>query len=224
MKQSFVLSAEGVVDGTYRILLTERAANGKQVTVRVSVLVSRTLSNFTVDTAVISPNGDGVLDAARFGFALGAPAVVKLRILRKRAWVATVFDGRLEQKAHELTWDGKKRTGRLVDGAYVAELSVKDALTTVAQQLPLRVDTTPPKVKLVSLLRLTFRIDEPTTLTVTVNGRRLTHEVKKAGVVRVPFSGAPRRLVVVARAEVLAETLAALERRYTEWNEAAPKA
>ena len=196
--QSFLFSAEGVVDGTYRIVLSARTT-GREVRATIPVLVSRTLSKLVVSPGVFSPNGDGRSETLVVTFDLAAPANVRLRIRKGKSGVASVFSGDLPQGSQRLTWDGKKRLGRLLDGTYAAELTVKDGLTTVSHSVPFASDTRPPKVELVSLRRLTFRVDEAATFAVTVNGRRVSHSATRAGVVRVPFAGVPRRVVLVAR-------------------------
>ena len=199
--QSFLFTAEGVIDGTYRIVLSARAS-GREVRATIPILVSRTLSRIALEPAAFSPNGDGRLDTLAVAFALGTPANVRVRIVKGKASVAPVFSGALPQGPHRLTWDGRKRVGRLPDGRYAAEVTVTDALATVSHSLPFTSDTRPPKVRLVSLRPLTLRVDEPAALTMSVNGARRAAKASKAGLVRVSVAGTPRRLVVVARDSV----------------------
>jgi hypothetical protein len=173
-QQGFVFTAEGIADGAYTIVLVAADAKGKQVQAAIPLLVTRTLSGFTVPRARFSPNGDGRLDTIPFTFALAAPATARLRILLNGKWVATPFDGPLEAGAQRLVYDGAKRLGRLPDGAYEAELSVTDAVGTVTQRLPFVSDTRAPSLRLVSTSPLRLDVSEPATVVIWFDGRRRT--------------------------------------------------
>src|SRR5262249_46088406 len=79
--QSFVFSPEGVPDGTYRIRLTARGADGRTRTAAVTVIVSRTVLAYSADAKVASPNGDGRHDTVNFTLALAQPATVSLSLV-----------------------------------------------------------------------------------------------------------------------------------------------
>ena len=49
---------------------------------------------------------------------------MRLRILKEGKWVATLVGGPLEPGPQTVEWDGAKRFGRLLDGAYDAVLEV----------------------------------------------------------------------------------------------------
>ena len=122
----------------------------------------------------------------------------ELRILSGTAVVATPFAGPLPVGAQKLGWDGLTATaGRAPDGAYKAELKVTDALGPVTQTVPVRVDTTAPRLRALSLARLRFVLNEPARVTFTINGRRVVRQ-SKAGIFHVVFAGTPRRLTAVA--------------------------
>jgi hypothetical protein len=195
---SFVFTADGVPDGTYRIVLTAVNGGGRTVTATVEVIVSRVLSSYAVAPARFSPNADGRADLVRLTFALAAPAAVRLRIVRGGAWVATPFDGSLAAGPQAIDWNGAKRRGRARDGAYEAELTVTTATASVAQRLPLEIDTLAPQLRLVSRRPLRLRVTEPATVTVTADGRRLRIERTRAGTFRLAIPW-PRRLRAVAR-------------------------
>jgi hypothetical protein len=184
--QSFTFTAEGVADGTYTILLTAIAANGRQVTAAVPLLVNRTLSRYAVAPARFSPNGDGRADGATFTWDLAAPATVRLRILRAGAYVTTVLNTQLLPGPQQVAWDGRKRIGRLLDGDYEAELTVTDVVGSVSQRLPLASDTRAPKVTVVSSRPLRLRLSEPATVTLRARGAWRTLKVAKAGVFAIP--------------------------------------
>ena len=197
-KKRFVFAAENVPDGTYRIELVAVDARGKVVRGQVSLLISRTLSRFAATRPAFSPNGDGMADRITFRFALAVPAEVKLRMLRRRAWVVTPFEGPLGAGAHEVPWDGRKRIGRAADGPYEAEITLTDHVGTAVHRIPFAVDTRPPRLVLVSRRPLRLRVDEPGELVTQVAARRIVVKVAKAGVHTVPGVSAPAGARVVA--------------------------
>jgi hypothetical protein len=196
--QSFVFAAEGVPDGNYRITLTAVGADGRRVTASVEILVNRTLSNLTASRAAISPNGDGRLDTIDFTFVLAAPAEVRLRILRRNRWVATPAVQLLDAGAHRLTWDGKKRVGRALQGAYEGELAVTDVIGTVAQRVPFVLDTKAPTLRLLSLRPLRLWLSEPAEVVLRVNGVRRVVRRTRAGRFAVGFPFRPRTVRATA--------------------------
>jgi hypothetical protein len=187
--QSFVFTGEGIADGNYRIVLAAVGATGRQVSARISVLVSRTLSAFAASRKVFSPNADGRADRIDFGFALAAPAQVRLRVLRAGKWVATPFDGPLAPGPQKLTWDGAKRVGKALNGDYEAEITVTDAVGSVSQRVPFALDTRAPVLRLVSLRPLVLDVSEPAEVVLTVNGARRVVKRTKPGrfAVGLPF-------------------------------------
>ena len=199
-KKRFVFAAENVPDGTYRIELVAVDARGKVVRGQVSLLISLgTLSRFAATRPAFSPNGDGMADRITFRFVLAVPAEVKLRMLRRRAWVVTPFEGPLGAGAHEVPWDGRgKRIGRAADGPYEAEITLTDHVGTAVHRIPFAVDTRPPRLVLVSRRPLRLRVDEPGELVTQVAARRIVVKVAKAGVHTVPGVSAPAGARVVA--------------------------
>ena len=188
----FVFTAEGVADGTYRIVLSAADATGRRVAASVSVTVSRNVSSFAAVPTSFSPNGDGRRDTIAFGFRLDAAAQVRLRIVRGAAPVATPFAGRLGPGPHSVTWDGTTAGARAADGRYVAELAVTDLTPPPVHRVPIVVDTASPRIRIIRLRPLLVRVTEPGTLVIVADGRRRTQRVAKAGSARVAMS--PRRI------------------------------
>jgi hypothetical protein len=183
-KHSFVWKDVGVPDGRYQLRIQAVGAGGTEAAATAALTVDRTLAAFESDTNVISPNGDGELDAATMSFRLAAAAEVRLEIRRGAKLVATVLSGRLHPGPQHVVWTGS----RLGDGRYSAVVEATDSLLTVAQRLPLTIDTTPPRLRLLSLRKLLFWISEPATVTVELDGKKLTKTVFR-GRFRLP----PRR-------------------------------
>ena len=67
----------------------------------------------------------------------------------------------------------------LPDGAYTVALTVTDDVGTFTESQPLTVDTTPPKVTVLSYANLRFRVGEPVTLTLVVGAAKYTRHVNK---------------------------------------------
>ena len=69
----------------------------------------------------------------------------------------------------------------------------------VSAEVPFTSDTTPPRALILPARGIRIEVSEPATLFLTIDGARREREVKRAGVVRVPWEGAARRVRVVAR-------------------------
>jgi hypothetical protein len=170
-----------VPDGWYRLTLLARDAVGKQVETSTRFWIDRTLAAFRADPAAFSPNADGVLDSLELGYRLTAPAHAAVTIRRDGEVVATLEDGDQPAGTQRLTWDGSG----LADGRYTAVVSATDALLTSTQTLPVTIDRRAPALRLVSFRTLVFRVDEPGTLVIALNGRWRRLAVRRAGLVHL---------------------------------------
>jgi hypothetical protein len=196
-KRSFTLTADAVADGTYRVVVAAVADDGSSVASEAPLTVSRLLRDYAVEPELFSPNGDGRSDTVEFGFELAGPAQVSIKVYKGAAWVATAFAGPLPPGPQSIPWDGRKRYGRLLSGEYRAEIVVTDALSSVAQSVTLRADSTLPKLTLVSLAPLRLKLSEPADVTVDVNGKRFVTS-EEAGVFTVGFAGRALKVRAVA--------------------------
>ena len=131
-------------DGIYDVELTAQATGARTATASAKVAVTRTLGRVSATREAFSPNRDGRADRLAFRFELAVPADVRLRILKEGKWVATLVGGPLEPGPQTVEWDGSKRLGRLLDGAYDAVLEVSDSVATAAVTLPFVSDTRRP--------------------------------------------------------------------------------
>ena len=113
--------------------------------------------------------------------------------------VATPLAGSFEAGTQVARWDGSKRVGRARDGAYVVSVESTDAVGTARVELPVLLDRTAPRVRLVSASPAVLRVSEPATLVARVNGALRRISVAVAGDVRLRRISALRTLVVVAR-------------------------
>ena len=137
-RQSFVLAADGLAEGRYRVVLAAASADGQQANAAVTVRVDRTLGSFELSPAVFAPR---LGETVGFSFRLDErPARAVLRIRRGRSVVRTLLAANLDPGERSAAWDGRGPRGkRVARGAYKAELRVTSSIATVTRWLPLRV-------------------------------------------------------------------------------------
>ena len=159
-----------VADGDYRIEVS--AEDGpEQVTRSVGVAVDRTLGGVTAAPAAFSPNGDARAEPLRIGYALTRQAAVKVQIRRGATVLATVLNQAQAAGPHTVSWNGRRSNGmRVTDGAVNAYVLATTSLGTRALSRPIRLDTTRPVVRVLSLkmvdgvARLRFSLSEAATV------------------------------------------------------------
>ena len=174
-KQSFRFAAAGIADGIYEIVLT---ANDGRTTVTsvVTVLVDRTVRRFTT-TVAVSPNGDGVGDELTLSFELTRPASVRLEIAQAGKTLAPVYSAVLPVGPQTVAWS----PSGLKDGKYAAVLTATNDVGTVVHTVLFRIDTVAPELRALSFRALRFRVSEPATIRLTLNGKLVIRTVR-AGV------------------------------------------
>ena len=197
-EQEVELGGDGLPDGRYSVVITARTAAGALVQQAVPFTVSRTLGTVAVAPAVFSPNGDGRKDALVVAFGLAAPADVRIRILREGRWVATPLTGALGAGPQRLVWNGLRGAGPIKDGSYEAVVEATDEVGTVSYAAAFASDTVAPRVRILPGRGLRLEVSEPAVLTMLVDGQPLRREVRRAGVVRIRWSGPAARVRVVA--------------------------
>jgi flagellar hook assembly protein FlgD len=139
-----------VADGRYwvRIFATSGA---EQVARSRPVVVDRTLHRVGVHPTLFSPNGDGKRDTVAISYELTKPAAVRLQILRAGRALGTIFSSpAVPAGKHVRVWNGRLRGNRLPDGRYVASVQATTTLGTRTLTRTLRIDTTPPRVRVLS--------------------------------------------------------------------------
>jgi hypothetical protein len=193
------IDATALPDGSYTAIVVARSPAGAEVQRHVPFTVSRTLGLVSVSPSLFSPNGDGRLDTLAVTFVLTAPADVRVRIVREGRWVASPATGSFLPGTHGVVWDGRRSTGALRDGAYEAVVEAADGVTVASYAVPFVSDTTPPRVRILPGRPLRVEVSEPALLVLRIDGAVRTREVRKAGIVRIPWPGAARRVRVVAR-------------------------
>jgi len=163
--------AAGIPDGRYGIVLTARNAIGIETTATLAMIVDRTLAGYRVVPQVFSPNGDGRLDVMRFRFTLNAPARVALTVGRGKKSVGQVFSGSLEAGPHAVEWNGRFRRG-VGEHVFRAEIRATSLVTTIRDSIPFATDTTGPRLRWVSRPSLRLSVNEPSDVTVVLDGTR----------------------------------------------------
>jgi N-acetylmuramoyl-L-alanine amidase len=119
------------------------------------------------------------------------PASIVLQLLRGATIVATPSLA-LAPGQQTAAWP------KLRDGSYTAALTITDDVGTFTRSLPLTIDTTPPRVTVLSLRRLRFRVSEPATLLLTVGARTYRRVLPKPTTTQFWLKTPPARYVLTA--------------------------
>jgi hypothetical protein len=164
----------------------------------IPLSVNRTLGLVTVAPLAFSPNADGRRDQLTLTFALTAPADVRIRIEREGHWVASPLLASYPAGTQRFIWDGMRAGGRVRDGEYTAVVEATGGVGPISYGVPFATDSTAPRVRILAGVALRVEVSEPSMLTFVIDGQPLKREVKRAGVVRIPWAGPARRVRVVA--------------------------
>jgi hypothetical protein len=185
-------------DGSYNVVVTARRAAGVAVQKLIPLGVNRTLGLVTVTPAAFSPNADGRKDRITFTFALAAPADVRIRIEREGRWVASPLAASFTAGTQRLVWDGVRASGALRDGEYSAVVEATGGVGPISFGVPFISDTVAPRARILPRRGVWVEVSEPAMLTLVIDGQALKREVKKAGVLRIPWAGPASRVRMVA--------------------------
>ena len=135
-------------DAFYKLLPAVRA----NVAGRMGATLTASLSP---GAALVSPNGDGVLDTVEFSVALSAPADWRLVVRDAGSETVATWNGQGDSAA--ITWDGAAGGDRLADGTYTVELTAGADEASAAATVT--VDTAAPRLAGASATPLTFSPD-----------------------------------------------------------------
>ncbi|HVR12541.1 MAG TPA: hypothetical protein VMS41_02085, partial [Gaiellaceae bacterium] len=127
-----------------------------------------------------------------------APALVRIRIEHEGRWVASPLIGSFVPVAPDFRWNGMRASGRVRDGTYEAVVEAATATGVISYGVPFVSDTVAPRVRILPGKGLRVQVSEPSLLTFLIDGRVLRREVRKAGTVRIPWSGPAAKVRVVA--------------------------
>ena len=138
---------------------------------------------FATKPAHFSPNGDDYRDETRVGFDLSEPAEVTFSVVDSEGnEVRRIVDERMlaGDAKHRFGWDGRDDDGNVVpDGTYRMRVVRRDESRVIDSFKEIDVDTTPPRVRLVSA--------EPSVITPAARGQVPRVVVRFAG----PANSAP---------------------------------
>jgi hypothetical protein len=198
-QHTLTIDGSALPDGLYSIVVTARTPVGAEVQKVVPLAVSRALGLVTVEPALFSPNEDGRNDRLAVSFTLTTPAAVGIRVVREGRWVASPLTATYTPGTHRFEWNGVRAGGRLKDGDYSLVVEVSDAIVgAVSVAVPFSSDSTAPRVRFVAGRGIRVEVSEPGRLRLRIDGARVEREVRKAGIVRIPWDGAANRVRVVA--------------------------
>ena len=160
-----------VPSGRYKVRVSATSP-GQSASSQREVVADWTLAYLRLGPRPISPNGDGRRDSLATTFRLDRSADVRLRVLQGTTRVATLAAGDLATGAHDYVWNGRNAEGdRVPDGRYWIEVRATTALGTLTRSRRVSVDTTPPRVRIVSAVagrrtRVVVRVSESALLVV----------------------------------------------------------
>lgn len=192
------LDGAALPDGTYNVVVTAGTATGVSIQKLIPLSVNRTLGLVSVAPLAFSPNGDGRKDRLTLTFALTAPADVRIRVERESRWVASPLLASYLPGTQRFVWDGARAGGPLRDGEYTVKVEASSEVGAIAFGVPFLADSTSPRVRILPGEGLKVSVSEPSVLTLVIDGQAVRREVKRAGVVRIPWTGPASRVRVVA--------------------------
>jgi len=178
--QSFTFTAmPGLLPGAYAIQLVASTAAGKTASATVPVVVDDTLDGFASAPSIFSAAKGGSVAVA---FTLSRiPVSTQFAVLRGSELVANPPNAVAGIGPQTLSWDGKLDDGTMApDGEYTLSLALTDQYTSFIRTAPVTLDSTAPKVTVLSYPTMKFRISEPVTLTLVVGTSRYSRTLEKA--------------------------------------------
>jgi uncharacterized protein with LGFP repeats len=161
----------GLPNGQYAVVVTA-TVGPKIATATVLLVVDDILTGFT------SSVSRGI---ATVGFTLArAPLQLVFEVLRGTQVVAAPPLTPLLVGPQLLTWDATLADGtHAPDGPYTLALGVTDEVGTFTRTASMTLDTTAPRITVLSYRNLRFRVSEPATLTLVVGTHQFTRTLKK---------------------------------------------
>ncbi len=127
------------------------------------------------------------------------PTTLTFQVLHGTRVVATPVVLPLVAGPQTETWDGRLANGsRAPDGTYTLVLSITDDVTTFTRTAAVTLDTTPPKISVLSYRNLRFRLSEPAQLTLVVGTKRYARVLAKATTTQFWLKAKPVAYVLTA--------------------------
>jgi flagellar hook assembly protein FlgD len=202
--QTFSFSAHSVPNGVYTIQVVGVGADGKASTTLIPLTINNSIDALTLTPALFSPARKGSVQVA-FSLLRG-PMNVALNVFHGKELVAAPSTGTYQAGRQTIVWDGHLSDGATArDGTYTLALSAGDGTTSFTRTLAVTLDSTPPKISILSARNLLFGVSEPATATLVVGARRYTRTLKKAGTVQFRLAARPKAFQLFA-SDVLGNT------------------
>jgi hypothetical protein len=177
----------GLLNGQYTLALSA-VAGARTVTASIPFVVDDLLTGVAVSGSSLSFN------LAR------APTSIDFQVLRGSEVVAVPAVPAVAPGVQTLTWDGMLSDGtRAPDGEYTLALIVTDGTLTFTRRSPLVLDTTKPRVSVLSYRNMRFRIGEASTLVLKVGTRRFKRVLGKPATTQFWLKPKPRRYTLTAK-------------------------
>ena len=196
--QSFTFAATtGLVPGAYSIQIVASTTAGKTASATVPLVVDDTLDAFASTPSVFSA-AQGATVALTFVLAR-IPVSMQFTVLRGSDVVANPANSIAGTGPQSLAWDGKLDDGTTApDGDYTLALAVTDQYTSFTRTAPVTLDSTAPKITVLSYPTMKFRFSEPVTLTLVVGATRYSRTLKKATTTAFWLKQKPRAYQLIA--------------------------
>jgi hypothetical protein len=196
--QTFTFTATpGLPAGAYSIQIAATTVAGKTATATVPLVVDDTLDAFASAPSIFSTAKGGSV-AVTFTLTR-VPVSTQFTVLRGSDVVANPPNPIAGTGPQSLTWDGKLDDGSTApDGAYTLSLAVTDQYTSFTRTAPVTLDSTAPKITVLSYKTMKFRLSEPVTLTLVVGTRRYSRTLKKATTTTFWLKQKPRAYRLIA--------------------------
>jgi N-acetylmuramoyl-L-alanine amidase len=180
----------GLPNGPYAVVVSA-TAGPKTATATVPLAIDDILTGFT---STLSHS------TATVEFTLArAPLQVVFEVRRGTQVVAAPPLAPLLAGPQLLTWDGTlaDRT-RAPDGPYTLAIGVTDDIGSFTRTASVTLDTTAPRITVLSNRGLRFRVSEPATLTLVVGARRFTRTLMKPATTQFWLKAKPTAYTLTA--------------------------
>jgi hypothetical protein len=196
--QTFTFTATpGLLSGAYSIQIAASTAAGKTASATVPLVVDDTLDAFAAAPSIFSAAKAGSV-AVTFTLTR-IPVSTQFTVLRGSEVVATPPVAIAGTGPQSLTWDGKLDDGSTApDGDYTLSLAVTDQYTSFVRTAPVTLDSTAPKITVLSYRTMKFRLSEPATLTLVVGTNRYSRTLKKPTTTTFWLKQKPRAYQLIA--------------------------
>ncbi|MDX6470054.1 MAG: hypothetical protein QOF75_1857 [Gaiellaceae bacterium] len=179
-QQSFSFTgAAGIVPGAYTIQLLATTAAGKTASAVVHLTIDDTLDGLVASPLTFSAARHGI---ASLAFTLTRlPTTLQFQVLNGTTVVASPPVDPPAVGPGTVHWDGTVADGSTApDGTYTLALTLSDQYTTYTRSATVTVDSTPPKITVLSYRTMKFRLSEPSIVTLVVGASRYSRTLTKA--------------------------------------------